>query len=138
MLTSVVFLQLGIEEIQMNELLCDPKTEEEFNVITYDSQKRVSWEEFLTVFTSIRSHNTKYALRVFRDEELKNTDWVMSYDNIQSLQNLDEWIVYRQYLRDLPNAMLEYNYTDHNTLDILSMDIPKRPSILRKQHESQY
>ena len=135
MLTRVVFLQLGIEEIHLNGLTHDPTTEEEFDVITYDSQTRVTWDDFLAFFTSIRTQTMLYALRMFRDEELKHTDWVMTYDNTQTLQNIDEWIVYRQYLRDLPTVTLEYKYTSENTPDVLNMDIPKRPNVIRKQNQ---
>lgn len=133
MLAQVVFFQFGIEEIDMNDLVSDPTTEEEFQQITYTSDRIVSWEEFSTLFETIRRQSMVYTLRMFREEELKQTDWIMTYDNVQTLQNMDEWVVYRQAMRDLPSASIEYKYTDQNTPDLLSMILPKRPIVIRKQ-----
>ena len=57
-----------------------------------------------------------------RDIALKDSDWVLTYDNVQTLANLEEWINYRQKLRDL----------FLNISDIYSMKIPLAPRVLRK------
>ena len=66
---------------------------------------------------------------------LQASDWLMTYDNIQTLANLDDWIQYRQKLRDffsdpdfklilMPNT--EYP-------DMAAMNFPPpMPGILRK------
>jgi|FrelakmetLWP11LW_1041352.scaffolds.fasta_scaffold02444_2 hypothetical protein len=42
------------------------------------------------------------AVRNFRNQLLKNSDWIVLPDSPVSLDKRQEWIVYRQYLRDLP------------------------------------
>lgn len=130
MLTHVVFLHFGIESIELNGLERDPKTEEEFNQITYTSETKVTWEQFWNELDSLRRQGALYQLRMMRNEELKNTDWIMTYDNIITLQNKDEWVAYRQYLRDVPtNVTIIYN--EHNTLDVAQMNIFQRPPVIR-------
>jgi hypothetical protein len=42
------------------------------------------------------------SLRNLRNQLLKDSDWIVLADSPVSLDKRQEWIVYRQYLRDLP------------------------------------
>ena len=42
------------------------------------------------------------ALRNFRNQLLKNSDWIVLPHSPVSPDKMQEWILYRQYLRDLP------------------------------------
>jgi hypothetical protein len=42
------------------------------------------------------------SLRNFRNQLLKDSDWIVLPDSPVSPDKRQEWIVYRQYLRDLP------------------------------------
>ena len=134
MFTRRVFLQFGIESIELNGLEQDPKNEEEFNQITYTSNIRISWQQFQTTLESIRNEAAIYQLRMMRNEELKNTDWIMTYDNALTLQNKDEWVTYRKYLRDLPSNVT-FAFNEYNTIDIEKMGVFQRPPIIRIQPE---
>lgn len=42
------------------------------------------------------------SLRNFRNQLLKDSDWIVLPDSPVSEEKKQEWVVYRQYLRDLP------------------------------------
>lgn len=42
------------------------------------------------------------SLRNFRNQLLKDSDWIVLPDSPLSEEKKQEWVVYRQYLRDLP------------------------------------
>ena len=58
-----------------------------------------------------------------RDQLLKDSDWVLTYDNAMSLANLDAWVAYRQALRDLMAVA---------RADPYSVVFPEKPPIIRK------
>ena len=83
----------------------------------------------------IDSDNVK-ALRGYRDNLLKNSDWLLTHDNALSLANLDEWIKYRQDLRNFfsdPNKPIIFQ-ENSTTWDIYAMGFPKEPKIIRKSN----
>lgn len=45
------------------------------------------------------------SLRNFRNQLLKDSDWIVLPDSPVSQEKKQEWIVYRQYLRDLPESI---------------------------------
>lgn len=78
-------------------------------------------------------------IRAYRDNLLKNTDWVLTYDNALSLANLDEWIKYRQDLRDFFSDLNKPVIFRENSIfyDIHAMGFPiKQPPIIRKNTNS--
>jgi hypothetical protein len=74
------------------------------------------------------------SLRHHRNNILKSTDWVLTYDHALLLANLDEWIKYRQELRDFfsdlnkPVIFLD----NSSTWDIYAMGFPREPPIIKK------
>ena len=74
---------------------------------TYDSikilsgQTKPSYEEFKEVYDNVVNIIIPFEnLRVKRNELLKDTDWTQTNDI--GLENEEEWVTYRQALRDLP------------------------------------
>lgn len=75
-------------------------------------------------------------LRMLRDSLLKNSDWLLTHDNALSLANLDEWMKYRQDLRNFfsdLNKPIIFQGTS-STWDIYAMGFPKEPKIIRKSN----
>jgi len=75
---------------------------------TYDSikilsgQTKPSYEEFKEVYDNVVHIIIPFEnLRVKRNELLKDTDWTQTNDI--GLENEEEWVAYRQALRDLPS-----------------------------------
>ena len=70
---------------------------------TYDSvhitsgETKPTYDEFMKVYTSV---DAMRILREVRDKKLSDSDWVTVNDI--ALENENEWIQYRQVLRDLP------------------------------------
>ena len=86
--------------------------------------KKVSWTDYSN-FKKIHVNQDYLIFTIHgkRDQLLKDSDWVLTYDNAMSLANLDAWIAYRQALRDLmaaargsPNSIV----------------FPEKPPIIRK------
>lgn len=75
-------------------------------------------------------------LRDHRNTLLKDSDWVLTYDNALSLSNLDEWIQYRKTLRDFfkdPDLKIIYVEGMPEMIDRRAMGFPiRQPPILRK------
>lgn len=74
------------------------------------------------------------SLRKFRDGFLKDSDWLLTYDNVETLANLDDWIKYRKDLRDFFSDLTKpvILQEDSITWDIYAMGFPKAPPIIRK------
>jgi hypothetical protein len=62
----------------------------------------ITTEEFKTRYDEIEKDYSINKLRVERNVLLKDCDWVMMSD--LDLANKDEWVIYRQALRDLPKT----------------------------------
>ena len=86
--------------------------------------KKVSWTDYSN-FKKIHVNQDYLIFTIHgkRDQLLKDSDWVLTYDNAMSLANLDAWVAYRQALRDLmaaargsPNSVV----------------FPEKPPIIRK------
>jgi hypothetical protein len=132
-LTITSLYWLGADNIDLHGLQHDPTTEEEFNTITYTSPSPITWSRFQTQFEEYVQTSSRNQLREYRDKQLLQTDWIMTYDNYITLANLEEWLTYRQQLRDLPSTSIPLVW-DHRTglLQFDQMAIPARPSVLRK------
>ena len=70
---------------------------------TYDSvditsgQTKPPFEEFMKIYDKLAP---LYELRIERNQKLAETDWTQTNDI--GLENEEEWVTYRQALRDLP------------------------------------
>lgn len=139
----------GISSLFYDDKTPDPSTEEEFNsllAIVNESNKfnpafplKATFEEFSSWLSQNPPKPTPNAaltnLKQMRNMFLQQSDWLLTYDNSQTLANLNEWINYRQKLRDFfsnPNfSLILIQGTD--IPDMAAMNFPPpMPPIIRK------
>lgn len=86
--------------------------------------KKVSWTDYSN-FKKIHVNQDYLIFTIHgkRDQLLKDSDWILAYDNAMSLANLDAWVAYRQALRDLMAVA---------RADPSSVVFPEKPLIIRK------
>jgi hypothetical protein len=86
--------------------------------------EKVSWTDYSN-FKKIHVNQDYliFTIQGKRDQLLKDSDWVLTYDNAMSLANLDAWVAYRKALRDLMAAA---------RADPSSVVFPEKPPIIRK------
>ena len=101
-----------------------PSNQDELNAYLQSNGITTSleWTDYIQKYNSIFMNRQIVKLKMKRNMLLKNTDWILTYDNVQTLANLDDWVKYRQTLRDLFS----------NTTDISLITFPTEPPILRK------
>lgn len=109
----------------------DPTTEEEFSKLNYESPIPITWQQYQEAYNNVVQKKAVDALRVYRSRILRETDWILTVDNWESLVNKEEWRVYRQFLRDLPALNLEYKWKKNGILDIENMNLLVQPAIIR-------
>jgi len=103
-----------IDETKFTELIAQTGIENEKVTWTdYSNFKKIHVNQDYLIFT----------IQGKRDQLLKDSDWVLTYDNAMSLANLDAWVAYRQALRDLMAAA---------RADPYSVVFPEKPPIIRK------
>lgn len=131
---SLALIHCGASQVVTPNDGLDPTTEEEFASIQYVSDKKITWNEYLQAIDAVK---IKYGMKVIRNEReklLKESDWIMTVDNIDTLENKDEWIKYRQILRDSPELFTNYIWISFpNKLDLNAMGFPNKPNIIRKK-----
>lgn len=111
----------------------EPTTESEFliiieNINTKNSEKegfpiQLKWEDYTAFLSTNTRSDAIKTIQGKRDQLLKDSDWILAYDNAMSLANLDAWVAYRQALRDLM-AVARANPS--------SVVFPEKPPIIRK------
>jgi hypothetical protein len=82
-------------ELQIKKIEIEGQTRMSFEVTPTD-------EEFKLKYDEIEKDYSINKLRIERNVLLKDCDWVMMSD--LDLANKDEWVIYRQALRDLPKT----------------------------------
>ena len=92
-----------------------------------------TWEEYCAKRDEVRLSRAILYIRIKREKELAATDWVETPRNQETLANLDEWLAYRQALRDVPNNLTLSDVTwHHGRLTCPPFDSLTRPSVIRK------
>jgi hypothetical protein len=110
----------------------NPQTEEEFNKIKYESPTPITWQQYQAAIPIVLQKKGEKLLRFIRNKNLTASDWIMTVDNQMTIQNFQEFIDYRQHLRDFPtNATILWKAFP-NELDLEAMNYPKLPTIIRK------
>ena len=101
-----------------------PLNQDELNkyLETLGTNVLINWRDYVNAENALNYKNRLKILKEMRGIALKNSDWVLTYDNVQTLANLDEWVTYRQVLRDLFS----------NMSDINTIKIPLEPLVIRK------
>ena len=95
-----------------------------------------TYEEYTNYLATLPSKESQImkSLKEYRNRLLEKSDWVMTYDNTQTLANLDEWIQYRQKLRDFfsdPDFKLILK-PNTEMLDMVAMKFPPpMPPVIR-------
>ena len=127
-----VLFALGATEVSGVDTHDDPETEAEFNALRFVSPTPISWDAYTAKYNEVLTTKIARHLRVERARLLAKTDWVMTVDNVQTLANKDEWIAYRQLLRDLPaNPPSTIEWTALGNIDFTRTPLPTPPPILR-------
>lgn len=125
-----VLTALGAIEVRNVDTTVDPQTKEEFERLDYLSPTPITWEDYTLKYNEILHLFAIRQLRVERNIRLAKTDWIMTVDMAASLANKEEWIAYRQALRDLPANPPVFVWNGSN-LNFSAMDMPVEPPILR-------
>ena len=98
--------------------------------MVYDSPNPISWQDYLVAVEAVKQRMGIEKIRIYRNKYLTETDWVMTTDNTNTIQNIQEWINYRQTLRDLTSNPPLFVWKN-DELDISQMILPERPQIIR-------
>lgn len=128
--THHALYSLGATQVYALKPVNDPTTEEEFQAMEYDSPNPISWQDYLIAEAAVKQRIGVEKIRIYRNKQLTETDWIMTTDNTNSIQNIQEWVIYRQSLRDLPSNPPTFVWKD-GELDISQMILPQRPQIIR-------
>ena len=107
----------------------DPTTEDEFNLLEYESPVPITWEQYQQAYPEVEQTFGLRCLRANRNRLLSKTDWVMTVDSFQTLENKNEWVVYRQALRDITLFPPPFVWKG-NDLDVDKM-FPVEPKVIR-------
>jgi len=124
-----VLHHLGATEVVNVTENNDPTTEEEFLKLEYTSPEPITWQMYIEAYPIVENLIGMQRLRSERTKKLTKTDWIMTVDNFQTLANKDEWLAYRQALRDLPSNPPPFKWKG-TELDVDAM-FPVEPPIIR-------
>jgi hypothetical protein len=124
----------GASPIYECALYDDPTTEEEFKLLKYDSPTPITWEQYQAAIPIVFKKRGIQLLRFIRNKDLQASDWIMTVDNQMTIQNFQEFIDYRQRLRDFITESTTIIWKSFpNELDLEAINYPKLPTIIRKQ-----
>ena len=124
------FLGASIVHIDFMEAT-DPTTEEEFNQLNYEPPNTITWSQYQDAKETVKNQIGMAQIRKLREPLLLSTDWIMTYDNAMSLENLEEWIQYRQALRDMTSLTYTFIFNG-GSVDTSQIQFPVKPPIRRK------
>ena len=118
---------LSISTLLESHSIKEPMDETKFTELiaqTGIENDKVTWTDYSN-FKRIHVNQDYliFSTQSKRDQLLKDSDWILAYDNAMSLANLDAWVAYRQALRDLMAAA---------RADPTSVVFPEKPPIIRK------
>ena len=97
-----------------------------------------TWEEYCAKRDEVQFEHALAQVRIRRNKELTETDWIEMPYNRETLANLDEWLTYRQALRDIttnltPSDVVWTFYPGSMPeLTVNLFDALTRPSVIRK------
>lgn len=128
-----VLYHLGATRTVNASHISDPTIEEEFNQLDFTSPTPITWSDYQRTLPIVQAIIARKSIRRYRDQMLRNSDWVMTIDNVNTLANKEEWIAYRQALRDMPATVTNYEWIpESHDLNFSKMNIPKAPPVVRK------
>ena len=122
-----------MEDIKFYEILGDTKisfgevphypTMDASGMPIFPVGSSITTEEFKLKYDEIEKDYSINILRLERNVLLKDCDWVMVTD--YNPPNKDEWVTYRQVLRDLPQT--QPNITTDNNGNLINPVFPTKP-----------
>ena len=76
------------------------------------------WDKSIRAFAFQKEKWLEYEIRSIRNKLLGDSDYTMLYDNVSKMseEEITEWKIYRQLLRDFPATLTEYIPTNELTL----------------------
>jgi hypothetical protein len=123
---------LGATSIANAWQAVDPTNEQEFNQIQFESPNPITWDMYSQALPTFLQTNGMKLIREKRDKCLQDTDYIMTIDYFNSLQNRDAWIAYRQALRIFPSTVTTILWIAAPLLlDWDAMGFPKAPPIIK-------
>ena len=121
---------LGATMVYNQSEIDDPTSEEEYLQILYDAPQQYTWEEYQAAIEPAKYQKGLALLRIYRNGCLQQSDYIMTVDFSKKLSNLDEWITYRQALRDYTNTPITLVWlVPYDSLDFSVMNFPQKPSL---------
>lgn len=117
---------LGAKIVRIPEKAKDPESEDDFLQLDYESDVRYTWIQYIESREIVKQNHGLSLLRLYRNKNLADSDWIMTLDNVERISNIQEWKDYRQSLRDLPQQTIEFIWKD-NGLDFINMNLPIKP-----------
>ncbi len=133
-LVACVLHKFGIFSVGCKEM-CEPQSMQELteNFVFEMPTPPFTWEEYCVKRGEVHLSRAILYIRIKREKELTATDWVETPRNQETLANLDEWLAYRQALRDIPNTLTLSDVTWNNgRLICPPFDSLTRPQVIRK------
>jgi hypothetical protein len=122
----------GATEVRDLEMFNDPQTEEEFSQLHYTSPTPITWEQYQAALPECLHKRGLKIIRSRRNTCLQKTDYVMTFDFINTISNRDDWITYRQSLRDFPDEVRTIVWVVPGlTIDWDATGFPKEPLIIK-------
>lgn len=133
-LVGCVLNKFGVNSVGVSSMDEPQSMQELLEKVTFEMPTPpFTWEEYCAKRDEVRLSRAILYIRIKREKELAATDWVETPRNQETLANLDEWLAYRQALRDVPNNLTLSDVTwHHGKLTCPPFDSLKRPSVVRK------
>ena len=137
-MTSIAWVPLVLGELKTKTFSIsnetkDPTSEAEFKKLEFTSDTPITWPMYQAAFEKVKSDRKDKQLRAYRDKLLQESDWVTNPVNWDTIQNKDEWLVYRQTLRDLPANVKEVSWDWMLRVDFTKLTLPQKPKLIRIQ-----
>jgi hypothetical protein len=136
-----ILIQLGVTSpIVFKGLYENPQSMSELNQafgFEYPSPS-FTWEEYCAKRDEVQFEHALAQIRIRRNKELTETDWIEMPYNRETLANLDEWLTYRQALRDIttnltPSDIVWTFYSGSIPgVQVARLDALTRPQVVRK------
>lgn len=128
----ITLLYLGATEIRNANQVNDPISEEEFKLIDFVAPNVITWTDYQNGITPALNNQGMKLIKFERNARLQRTDYVMTVDFFNSLRNRDDWINYRQALRDFPEQIKTIVWIiPGQTIDWDATGFPKEPPIIK-------
>jgi hypothetical protein len=97
-----------------------------------------TWEDYCAKRDEVQFAYALSNVRIRRNKELAETDWIEMPYNRETLANLDEWLTYRQALRDITTNLIPSDVVwtfypgSIPRVHVARLDALTRPSVVRK------